>query len=221
MSAFKKLIAIWLLAMISTAAFAITDAEVFVYAEANYPSLFAGTPTAGQYKQYDYRYYQTSQNYLAVDTSGVIWLLGPFTNGGIAYVGPVSAFASAIITWEATQANTNDPALVGKWAMGIPGTSYIDSYGWVISGTGASEGTLTINSDGSYSWATPWGTYTGALSLYNPAAGQSHQGAGLTNWGTLTDGLGSSSYYLYLDGNAITLINIGTGFFGMYGGRTH
>lgn len=103
MDALKKLIALLLLAMISTTAFAITDAQVFAYAEANYPSIFTGTATAGQYQQYNYRYYPVSGNYLAVDTSGVIYILGPYTGGVAIAVGPVSAYAATITAWEATQ----------------------------------------------------------------------------------------------------------------------
>jgi hypothetical protein len=96
----KKLAAL-LLALLSTAVFAVTDNQVFAYAEANYPSLFAGNVTAGQFQQYNYRYYQTSDCYLAVDTAGVISMLGSCTGGVLTAVGPVAAFADAIIAWEA------------------------------------------------------------------------------------------------------------------------
>lgn len=81
----------------------ISNARMFAYAEASYPSLFAGAATAGQYQQYNYRYYPDSGNYLAVDTSGEIFLLGPYTGGVITAVGPVTAFAGVITAWEATQ----------------------------------------------------------------------------------------------------------------------
>lgn len=80
----------------------ISDARVFAYAEANYPSLFAGAAMAGQYLQYNYRYYQDSGNYLGIDTSGVIYILGPYTGGVITAVGPVEFFRSYITAWEAT-----------------------------------------------------------------------------------------------------------------------
>lgn len=79
----------------------ISNDRVFAYAEANYPTLFTGTATAGQYQQYDYQYYQASQNYLAVDTSGMIFLLGSYTNGAITPVGQVESFRSYITDWEA------------------------------------------------------------------------------------------------------------------------
>ena len=95
MNVLNKLTASLLFATLSTSAFAIEDTRVFAYAEANYASLFSGTASSGVYQQYNYRYYPVSGNYLAV-ASGVIYILGPFTNGVIATVGPVSAFASTI-----------------------------------------------------------------------------------------------------------------------------
>ena len=86
----------------STATLPISDARVFAFAEANYPGLFAGTPAAGQYQQYDYRYYPSSQNYLAVDTAGMIFLLGPVTGGVVAGVGAVESFRTPITTWESS-----------------------------------------------------------------------------------------------------------------------
>lgn len=113
MNASRKLIALLLLAMTPTA-FAVTDIQVFAYAEANYPSLFTGTATAGQYQQYNYRYYPGSGNYLAVDTAGMIFVLGPFTGGVITSVGTVTDYASYITAWEATQ-TASVTNIVGGW----------------------------------------------------------------------------------------------------------
>jgi endonuclease G len=85
-----------------TTAAPISDERVFAYAEANYPGIFAGTATEGQYQQYNYRYYPVSENYLAVDTSGVIFILGPYTGHVITAVGSVNDYASVITIWEAT-----------------------------------------------------------------------------------------------------------------------
>ncbi|MHB9116727.1 MAG: Lcl domain-containing protein [Burkholderiales bacterium] len=81
----------------------ISDARVFAYMEANYPVLFSGAAMAGQYQQYDYRYYPDSQNFLAIDTSGEIFISGPFTGNVITRVGPVESFRGVITAWEATQ----------------------------------------------------------------------------------------------------------------------
>lgn len=144
MNALHKLIALLLLAMISTTAFAVTDNEVFAYAEANYSSLFSGTPAAGQTtyqgNSYDYRYYPGSQNYLAVDTSGVIWMLGAYTNNVVTSVGPVTAFAGFITAWEATQtvpsginATAGNRQVTIRWNA-VPGTASYNLYMASVSG---------------------------------------------------------------------------------------
>lgn len=168
MNALRKLIALLLLAMTSTTAFAVTDAQVFAYAEANYPSIFTGTATAGQYQQYNYRYYPASGNYLAVDTSGEIFILGPYTGDVITSVGPVTAYASTITAWEATQAGTIDTFIYFKRygsttpqtatatfspgsATGtlnidgqtIPGIYYVSGYGGTVCLAGGTGNTLT------------------------------------------------------------------------------
>ncbi len=110
MNHLMKLTTLLLCALFSSAAFAITNAQVFAYAEANYSSLFKGTPAPGQInyqnKQFDYRFYPSSGNYLAVDTSNTIYILGPYTNNVLTSVGPVSAFAGLIADWEAQQAKS-------------------------------------------------------------------------------------------------------------------
>ena len=113
MSTFKKLL-MALLLMISAAAFAITDAQVFAYAEANYPDLFSGAATAGTYQTYNYQYYPASQNYLAVDTNGMIYMLGAATGGALAPVGAVSSFAALITAWEAQGARGKYMSVSGE-----------------------------------------------------------------------------------------------------------
>jgi hypothetical protein len=97
----NKLIGFLLLAILSQNSFAVTDAEVFSYAAANYPSLFTGAATSGQFQQYSYQYYPATGNYIAVDTTGTVYILGPVaTDGAITAVGPVTAFAAAINSWQ-------------------------------------------------------------------------------------------------------------------------
>lgn len=81
----------------------ISDARVFAYAEANYPNIFAETGTTGLYQQYNYRYYPASENYLAIDTSGVISMLGSSTKNVLLTIGPVESFRSLITAWESTR----------------------------------------------------------------------------------------------------------------------
>ncbi len=120
MNVFNKIIAFLLLGLSATPALAITNNQVFAYAEANYASLFAGTATSGQYQQYYYRYYPATGNYLAVDTSGIVYILGPVSGGQITSVGTVSAFEGAVTAWEAAQASTAaslSSSLQGTWKM--------------------------------------------------------------------------------------------------------
>lgn len=122
MNTLRKIAVILSFALLATTAFAITDNQVFSYAEANYPSLFAGAASPGQYAQYNYRYYPATGNYLAVDTLAVIYVLGPFTHGAISAVGPVSAFADAITAWEATQATPSSGVdYSGTWSGSYSG----------------------------------------------------------------------------------------------------
>ena len=107
---FRSLIAVLALSLVlgvfSTKALAtsVSDDRVFAYAEANFPEIFIGSHTAGQYQQFNYRYYPASGNYLAVDTDNMIFILGPFTGNVLTPVCPVSALEHDITAWEATQA---------------------------------------------------------------------------------------------------------------------
>jgi hypothetical protein len=109
-----------LLASATANAFAVTDDQVFAYAQANFPSLFAGTPAAGQYEQYNYRYYAGSDCYLAVDTTKSIWMLGRCTGGDLTPVGPVSDYSDMITAWEAASASID---YSGTWTGLFFGTT--------------------------------------------------------------------------------------------------
>ena len=131
MNTLKKLIASLLFATISTSVFAVTNAQVFAYAAANYPSFFPGTATAGQFQQYDFRYYPSSKNYLAVDSSGTIFVMGPVTGGEIKSVGAVSAYAGAIAAWEASQgdagSDSTGSSTTNQFAAPWSGTATVTS----------------------------------------------------------------------------------------------
>lgn len=99
----RKMFVHCLLAWAASSALAVSNAQVFAYAAGNFPSLFSGPATAGQYLQFDYRYYAASGNAVAVDTSGVIFLLGPVSGNVLTSVGPASAYADIIGAWAATQ----------------------------------------------------------------------------------------------------------------------
>ena len=105
MNALKKSIGLLLLAIFSASTVAaITDAQVFAYMAANYPSLFPGPATPGTWQTYNYQYYPASGNYVGVGLyDGTIYIDGPALTGGaiIAY-GSVAALTPAITAWETT-----------------------------------------------------------------------------------------------------------------------
>jgi arylsulfatase A-like enzyme len=80
----------------------VANDRVFAYAEMNYPSIFSGVPSTGTYQQFHYRYYPDSGNYLAIDTHGRIFMLGPYTTNMQTDIGSVADYADAISAWEKT-----------------------------------------------------------------------------------------------------------------------
>lgn len=82
----------------------ISNADVFGYAEATFAGLFPQTPTSGTYQQYSYRYYAGTQAYLGIDTQCNIVLYGAPTAWTMVPVGPVAAFAAAILAWRTASA---------------------------------------------------------------------------------------------------------------------
>ncbi len=95
-----KLVVFYYLSISCSSVFAITNLQVFSYAEANYSDIFAGIPSDGQYQQYTYRYYPESGNYLGIDDKNEIFILGPYTGNVITSVGLVSSYTDLINTWE-------------------------------------------------------------------------------------------------------------------------
>ncbi len=140
MNKMKKLVAALLFATITTPALAaVTDNQVFAYAEGNYASLFSGASQSGQFQQYNYRYYPATKNYLAVDSAKVIYILGPASNGNIQPVGPVSAFEGAITAWEAKQGGA------GGIAAGAGIVTTIAGSAGVIGGTDGTGAAARFN----------------------------------------------------------------------------
>jgi serralysin len=95
-----KVIIFYCLSIYCSLTFAITNLQVFSYAEANYPNFFSGTPTDGQYQQYTYRYYSGTGNYIGIDDKNEIYILGPDTGNALTSVGSVSSYADLIAAWE-------------------------------------------------------------------------------------------------------------------------
>lgn len=115
-------------------------ARVFAYGEENYPTIFTGSATAGQYLQYNYRYYQASGNYLAMDTAGVIYILGPYTGNVITSVGPVDSLLSYITAWEATAV----PYAITVQDVSGNCTLYSSSFAGVLTPTGQANRYTTV-----------------------------------------------------------------------------
>jgi hypothetical protein len=107
----------------------ISNDRVFTFAEANYPAYFPGSATDQQSQQYTYRYYPSTMTYLAVDTSGVISMLGLFTKNVITVVGPVSTFTDAIIAWEATIPHPINTYKIGDTGPAGGVVFYVDKTG--------------------------------------------------------------------------------------------
>jgi len=95
-SMLRKLFLVLILGINSMAALAISNAELFVYAQTTYPTVFAGPAIAGTHLQYNFNYYTGSQNYLAVDNNAHIFMKGPFTNDVISDVGAVADYQNAL-----------------------------------------------------------------------------------------------------------------------------
>lgn len=128
----------------------IEDSRVFAFAEANYPSSFAGKVTEGQAQQYHYRYYAGTGNYLAVDTLGGIYGLGPYTNGVISGFGPVTNYVIAIVSWE-QKSPTTPPIASGKLNQTV---SFGAAPTIAIGGSGSVSATATSGLAVSYSSMT-------------------------------------------------------------------
>jgi endonuclease G len=97
------------------------NSRVFAYAEANYPNIFTGAGTAGQYQQYLYRYYPASANYLGINPAGELFILGPYSGHVLSAVGPIRAYANAITAWEATLEPITDKRVFAYEEANLPG----------------------------------------------------------------------------------------------------
>ena len=103
MSLLRTLAALLWLSLGSSMAFAVTNAQLFAWAGATFPSIFNGPLVAGQVAQFDYRYFTGSGNAVAVDTSGTVFVLGPLTGNTLVPVSTLPALADTINTWQAAQ----------------------------------------------------------------------------------------------------------------------
>lgn len=110
-----------------TSTLSVANGRVFAYAEANYPDIFQGRAgDRGIYRQYEYRFYPDSGNYLGIDPMGNIAILGPHTGNELKPVGNVSDHVSFIIDWEVTQPLT--PRRVFDYAE----THFPDLFSYIV-----------------------------------------------------------------------------------------
>lgn len=116
----------------------ITNAQLFAWAAASYPQYFSGVPVSAQFPPYDIRFYPGSQTFLAADTSGNVYILGPATGNALVNIGAMSSFAAVVTSWLTTQAN---PA-------NFAGT-YYGQYNWSPNGSG--PWTMVITTAGAVS----------------------------------------------------------------------
>jgi len=79
---------------------AIPNDRVFNFAQANFDEFAKGPFEEGVFEQYSYRYYRETGNYLAIDTSDVIWMFGSATNLALVSIAPVEFYRELINSWE-------------------------------------------------------------------------------------------------------------------------
>lgn len=78
----------------------IPNDRVFKFVQANFDEFAKGPFEEGVFEQYSYRYYRETGNYLAIDTSGVIWMFGSATNLAFVSIAPVEFYRKLINSWE-------------------------------------------------------------------------------------------------------------------------
>ena len=154
----------------------ISDEQLFSWGAAVYPNYFSGVPVAGQYLQYDYRYFPGSGVYLGVSNTGEVVVLGGVFGDNIVTVGSTTDFAPAVAAWEKTITYT-----VGGSVSGLASGSQITIQN-------NSNDTLTVGSNGTFTFHMPiayGGNFTVVVS--NQPVGQtcsiannSGSGAGVT-----------------------------------------
>lgn len=93
-----------LLCLLAPFALAVTEDQLFAWAAGAYPEVFPGVPAAGRYLQFNYRHFAATGNYVAVDSSGTVFVLGPVTGNVLKSYGPLAGFSDAIAAWEARDA---------------------------------------------------------------------------------------------------------------------
>jgi hypothetical protein len=112
---------------------ALTITELFDWAEQTYPQYFPSHQANRTLGPYTYRYYGNTQNHVAV-AGDEVYIQGPVSGGGLAYVGTLASFACVV---HASQCAEPKPCTaVASWsANGSTCTPNTDQAGQVASGT--------------------------------------------------------------------------------------
>jgi hypothetical protein len=93
---------------------ALTITELFDWAELTYPQYFPTHQANRELGPYTYRYYGTAQNHVAV-AGEEVYVQGPVSGGGLAYVGTLASFACLV---HADQCGQPKPcAPVASWTV--------------------------------------------------------------------------------------------------------
>ncbi|MEX2131867.1 MAG: SdrD B-like domain-containing protein, partial [Pseudohongiellaceae bacterium] len=74
----------------------LSNPKVFTFVESTYPLLFAGPGVAGQSGPYAFRFYEKTNNYLAIDDMGTIFMMGDFTDNAVTELGTIVEFTTLI-----------------------------------------------------------------------------------------------------------------------------
>ena len=171
---FRSLVAVLALSLVlgafSTNALAssISNDRFFAWAEAMFPDVFSGTATTAEYLQYNYRLYGGGTTLLAVDTNGMVYILGPITGNALSPICHVMDLESTITAWEATHAapGTTVPGTTGTGSTGA-GSFFPSTPGstWKYAVSGPAIGSFTedvVVTSGNGSNVTTSSTWSGA-----------------------------------------------------------
>lgn len=174
MNAILRTITLLSFATFSAQAAAVSNSQVFAFAEANYTSFFNGTGQDGTYEQYNYRFYPATGNYLAVGNDGGIYALGPFTGNQILYVGPLTDFTPAITSWESSQSGSGSGSST-SCGTAPAGMTYSQSGNTINIST---NGCIALPTNGACNPASP--TATGLNVLMNVSPNSTFAMSGLS-----------------------------------------
>ncbi len=136
----------------------LTVTELFDWAEQAYPQYFPSHQSNRALGPYTYRYYGSTQNHVAV-AGDEVYIQGPISGGGLAYVGTLGTFTCVVHPDQCTE--PRPCTAVASWsAGGSTCTPNADQAGQVASGTTVSYLDSTGPTRGSASYTCSDGVMT-------------------------------------------------------------